>query len=294
MNTCKLLLCAALASVSLLAQTPTEVSPDEVVVSVGEREFTAGHIARIRASLPEQFKKNTAQMDNKTFLETFGYLQALAKLAEDENVLEVEPYKSQFEFNRTNFLAQIYLTMINSTLEINDEDVDAYYEQHKNKYTQLRLSAIYLNYTPIPELAEKQGNPVVAERDAWEKAESLALQLRQGADFAELAREHSDDKTSAEKGGDLGLFKPDAPLSDAIKEAVFKLQPGQVSAPVKDGGRYLLFKATEAQPRPLHEVKIEVLQAVQGEKLSQRLDEIRSEVKVVYPDQEYLQARPTP
>ena len=288
------LLSAALAAVVAAPGPAQEVTEDTVVVTVMGKDFTAGEIERIRKSLPTQFQANTQHMNNRSFIETYGYLQALATLAEEVNMLDKEPFKSQFEFNRLNFLAQTYLSQINSTLEITEEDKRSFYEENKGKYAQVRVSMIALDYSPVPELAEKAGKEVVTERDAWEKAESLSLELRQGGNFAELAKEHSSDSATAAKGGDLGIVAPDAAgVSDKLKQAIFKLDEGQISAPIKEGGRFYLFQVTEKTPRPYDQVAADVLRGVQGQKLKARLDEIREEVKVNNDHTDYLQAMPS-
>jgi len=58
--------------------------------------------------------------------------------------------------------------------------------------------------------------------------DQLRQRILNGADFAQLARSHSDDKGSALKGGDLGWFKPGVMVPEFDK-AVSKLQPGNIS-----------------------------------------------------------------
>ena len=68
-------------------------------------------------------------------------------------------------------------------------------------------------------------------------ATDIIKALNRGADFDKLARERSIGP-SAPRGGDLGYFSPDdASLSQPVKEAIFALAEGQMSAPVKDAGR---------------------------------------------------------
>ena len=244
MKTSQLLVILAALTVlplSLVAQDAAEppAADDPVVVSIYGKEYTAGDIARIRKRIPTQFQQQTQHMSNRAFLETFGYLHALSHLAEQSGLEEKEPYKTQLAFNNMNFLAQAYLQEMRGEIEVTSEDVERYYQEHLNEYKEVRVSAIYLNYTPVPELAEKQGKPVVPEMEAWGKAEKLAAELRAGADFAELAREHSEDAASAEKGGDLGYFKPDDQLSQKIKETIFAMEEGQSLEPGQ-GWRALL------------------------------------------------------
>jgi len=75
-------------------------------------------------------------------------------------------------------------------------------------------------------------NEVVSEADARRRLEDLRERIvRGGADFAELARLHSEDGTAA-RGGDLGWIYPGDTVPD-FERAMDALQPGEISQPVK-------------------------------------------------------------
>lgn len=66
------------------------------------------------------------------------------------------------------------------------------------------------------------------EQAAGTKVQGLLQQLRAGADFAQLAREHSDDPVSAAAGGDLGFFGRGRMMPE-FEKAAFSLKPGELS-----------------------------------------------------------------
>ena len=284
------------------AQTPDEPAREEpetpaaekesadrepVVVIVNGKPYTAAEIRRLRASLPTQYKQQTQHMSTKTFLETLGYLDRLATLAEEEGLAEQEPYKTQLEFNRANFLAQVYLTQLNTALDITEQDKRDYYEQHPGQFAEVKAAAIVIDYTPIPELARKSGKEVVPEQEAFEKAHETMQRLRDGEEFAKLVEEVSDDAASAEKGGDLGWFDASANIAAPLKQAILALDEGQISQPVKDGGRYYIFQAAERRLKPYNDVAGAVLSEVQKAKLGKRLDDLRESVEVEFKDPEF-------
>jgi peptidyl-prolyl cis-trans isomerase C len=90
------------------------------------------------------------------------------------------------------------------------------------------------------------------------RAEALLAQLKDGADFAALAREHSEDPATASKGGDLGFFargRMVAPFEDA---AFALYTPGELAGPVKTqfGFHLLRLEARRAEGvRPFEEVR---------------------------------------
>jgi len=75
-------------------------------------------------------------------------------------------------------------------------------------------------------------NDLVSDDDARERLEQLKQRIEGGDDFAALARAHSDDPTSAAKGGDLGWVNP-GDLDPQFEEVMNGLAPGKLSAPFR-------------------------------------------------------------
>lgn len=93
--------------------------------------------------------------------------------------------------------------------------------------------------------------PVAPPDSAWDavraKADSLLAEIREGADFAELAREHSDDTGSAPGGGDLDWFRRGV-MVPAFEDAAFRLRDGQVSEPVRTPFGWHIIKVERSRP----------------------------------------------
>lgn len=83
---------------------------------------------------------------------------------------------------------------------------------------------------------------------AREQLAELRRRLGDGATFAELAREHSDDRASATQGGDLGWIGPGA-MTPAFQQVVDGLQPGQVSEPFRTPLGWHIVEALERRER---------------------------------------------
>jgi len=73
-------------------------------------------------------------------------------------------------------------------------------------------------------------NELVTPRLAMDQIIEVKQKLDAGEDFAELAREHSDDPTSANLGGDMGWFPPEA-YGDRVYQTLLALEPGETSEP---------------------------------------------------------------
>jgi peptidyl-prolyl cis-trans isomerase C len=127
---------------------------------------------------------------------------------------------------------------------------------------------------------------VVAEES---QANDLLGQLNSGADFGSLAKSHSTDKKSAEKGGDMGCFAKEGliPRSD-FERASFKASLNDLSGPVKSEFGYhllIVYKRIPAHTPTLNEMYDELENEIRHEKLPQKLMEIRDASGVkTYPE----------
>lgn len=79
------------------------------------------------------------------------------------------------------------------------------------------------------------------------KANSALTQLKNGAVFAELAKQVSDDPSAKQNGGDygIGIEKSNRDIAPQVIEALFKLQPGQVSEVINTGQTLEIVRVNE-------------------------------------------------
>jgi peptidylprolyl isomerase len=118
--------------------------------------------------------------------------------------------------------------------------------------------------------------PANATPDAVEAARRHAADLRRQlakprADFAEIARTASQDKTSAANGGDLGWVRDDQ-IQPAIRDAVSGLPDGGLSDPVRTQDAWHIIKLVEtrpAGPAPLDQVRPQLVAALRKARTEQ-------------------------
>lgn len=80
--------------------------------------------------------------------------------------------------------------------------------------------------------------------EAFERASEVRQKALAGEDFAELAREYSDDRGSAQEGGDLGEFRR-GQMVKAFSDAAFALEPGGISEVVESEYGFHVIQRTE-------------------------------------------------
>lgn len=82
-------------------------------------------------------------------------------------------------------------------------------------------------------------------------ADSLVAALRDGADFAEVARNFSEDPGTRELGGDLGFFRRGKMHRD-FERVAFRLRPGQISNPVLSPFGIHIIEVLRSDPAEVH------------------------------------------
>jgi peptidyl-prolyl cis-trans isomerase C len=118
-----------------------------------------------------------------------------------------------------------------------------------------------------------------------EEAQAVIDELAEGADFAELAAERSVGP-SGPNGGQLGWFTAGMMVPE-FEEAVFALEPGEVSEPVETqfGWHVILLSDTRAQEPPaLEEVRAELLEGLRRARVDARVEELMSEAEIERPE----------
>lgn len=117
-------------------------------------------------------------------------------------------------------------------------------------------------------------NEVTSNDDARTRLEQLRLRILGGDDFSALARSHSDDKSSAIKGGDLGWTTPGA-LLPRFEEEIAKLEPGELTQPFRTEYGWHLAQLLE---RRVHDSTTEVQKAEARKAISDRKTAEESEL----------------
>ncbi|HEX9534651.1 MAG TPA: peptidylprolyl isomerase [Stellaceae bacterium] len=151
----------------------------------------------------------------------------------------------------------------------------------KDAETEDQLKARYQTFAK-----EKAGHEEVHARHILVKTEaeanSIIGEIDKGADFAELAKEHSTDP-GGKSGGDLGYFGHDDMVKE-FAEAAFALPPGQYTkAPVKTEFGWHVIKVEDhrvSTPPSFDEARKEVSQLVAHDTVDAKLKELRASAKV--------------
>jgi peptidyl-prolyl cis-trans isomerase D len=145
---------------------------------------------------------------------------------------------------------------IKSATEVDEQAIQDLYDEQADKYiVPEERHARHILIQLSPDADED------AKAAALEQAHSIVSRLHNGEDFAALAKELSDDPGSASNGGDLGFFSRGL-MTPEFETAVFELQAGELSKPVKSAFGFHIIELVEIKPEvatPLAGVRDELV-----------------------------------
>jgi len=210
---------------------------------------------RVPARFFEEWKKNVMEQMKLT--------------SEEEFVRQVELQGASVEVIRRQFeesllLQEVRRMEVDSKVSVSEPEIGERYREHIAEYTEpakIRLREIVVKFASTTEV------------DQGQKARRLLQEIRQGADFAEVARMHSE-SSSREAGGDLGFFEK-GELTDALEKAAFALSPGDVSDVIRMESAFYIIRIeekVEEKVKSLEEVRSEVADAIFQEKMNAQLE----------------------
>lgn len=175
-----------------------------------------------------------------------------------------------------------------SRVAVEDQELRAYYEDHKDEYRQPTRFR-------IRELVLPKGATLAEQQASKTKVQEIQTALKSGRSFEELVKEHSVSPTQS-LGGDLGWVSKGL-LVKSIEEAALALKLQQISSPIEtDKDIYLiqLIASDMDAVKPFAEVKAQILGKLQEPKAQNAIQNylnglrVRANIRYMVPKDQIL------
>jgi len=249
---------------------------DYIAIVNGQKVFMGEYVSALRRGIRERFYHGKVEEEEakKFRKDVADELIERALLVQEAKRLELKPDADEVEANVKAFdekfqddpewakardkvllelreklnddsLVEVIKLSVMSVGTPSDTELKKYYEEHKELFTtpaRNRVSLILLRVDP--------SSSSEVWKQASDEATSIVERINAGADFAELARIHSSDK-SAENGGDMG-FVHLGMLGENAEKVLAIMEPGEVSAPVVLLEGVSIFQLEERTPPVLN------------------------------------------
>lgn len=257
------------SSVCLLVLALPSAAQDELVLAqIQNQPIAVGEFKNYAARIPPAYRMGKTGMEADRILLN-GLIDKKLLLAEAERVgIGDEPeFKRKVEQFAQDQAVRLYRSIeIDQRISIAEEELMQHYrDSHRDRA---------LRYAGI----------LVATRDeAVELLDALAM----GADFRQLARQHSLYEATRDQGGDVGKYYAIDDTAPPLR-SIFSLPVGEVSEPLPWGGdppRYVIVKVLDEAPVAFREVAPFVREEVFAQKRAQRAQALRDSLRAQYAPQ---------
>jgi parvulin-like peptidyl-prolyl isomerase len=258
---------------------PTTGAGCKTVVTRAEFEKL---INTLNPDMPQNSRQMIAQQYAKALV--------LQNLAERQHLEDTQHFKDMMELMRTQVLAQELVKQAQDKAKPTPSEVDEYYKQHEQNYEQAALKRLYIPKSK-PSLKADEKQPSDAELKL--EADKFRARVVGGEDFDKLEKEIYEAS---------GLKTPPPPTSipnwrrsmvPPAQASIFDLKPGEVSQPLIQPEGIYIYKMESRKTIPLNDVRAEIEQTLQKEKLTAGLDSVMNSVKPEL-NENYFGGRSTP
>jgi len=259
------------------AQLRQDLTLQQLAGSIGQSGLVARTVSdRVLAMQSEKRDVQEFRISLESYLDKVKLADGAARKFYDENPKQFEtPEQARVEF------VVLSMEAIGAQLAVSDAEVKAWYDGHKDRYVQpeeRRASHILIL---VPEDAS---DDVV--KAARAKIDAILQQVKRNpADFAKLAREHSQDPGSGPKGGDLGFF-PRGAMVKPFEDAVTSMKAGELKGPVKTDFGWHIIQLIETRPTAaptLDDVRDELAAELEQKAVAAEIESLTAAAKVEKP-----------
>lgn len=249
-----------------LGQSAPAGASGDILAKVGERTISVSEFEVGFNVLSHQNRQgSTVQEQKEKYLKNMVEKSLFALEARAEGIGEEKRIDAFMRNMADTFLAsEYYKREISDKITVSNSEVRVYYDSHHDEFRnpeKVRARHILIRVDPK------------ADPEAWAAAEAKATGLKkeidEGADFAALARKHSDDKVTGRRGGNLGNFSRQK-MPQGLPDVVFSLKPGEITGPVKDSQGYYIIKVEEITPAGKLQQFLKVKMAIQSKLKKER------------------------
>ncbi len=218
----------------------------------------------------EEMIKNTVQISDNEIREVYNLQNTTVKIEyvcfEPDKIQQKpevidEELKQYYEDHKEKFrvpdkVKVSYLVfdpqMLETRAAVSQEEITEYYEADPQQFHEPQTVKARHILFKVEEKATEQEQAAIKEQAA-----KVLEQITSGENFEALAKKHSEDSASAEKGGELGYFKQ-GDMVKPFEQAAFSLKPGETSSLVRTKYGFHIIRVEdirEARTKSLDEVK---------------------------------------
>jgi peptidyl-prolyl cis-trans isomerase C len=232
------------------------------IAIIGQYILTRDKYKVITEYMKQKFDYTLTPEQEKEFVQYIVNKKMMAMEARSMGYADKADIKTKYEWDFDDVLSHAYFTEnIEKKSDVTEKEARVYYDAHIGDFVEIKAQHILVKSKQL--------------------ADSLHKRIIDGESFDELAKKHSEDATTKEKGGSLGAFTKGVMVQE-FEDAAFALSDGEVSQPVKSVFGYHIIKANERKKYSFDDSKDKIIKMIKEKKQQQVFEKAIADLKKKY------------
>jgi len=263
---------------------------ERVVLTIGNEKITAAEIDDFIQALPPQFQAFYGGPGKRLLPQYIVAMKVLSAEAVKLKLGEQPEVVRAIEIAREGILSDAARKHFLQSITVSDQELRELYAKDKTLSEEVRIRHILISTEDAPLKSRAAGHPALPEPEARKKLEEIRERILAGADFAQMAKQYSEDTATAASGGDMGVIQRDK-VVPPIVNAAYALEPGQVSDIISTPSGVEIIKVEDKHTKSFEEVKPALETQLRQSKASEIVQHLMANYPLVI-DQEFFAGSP--
>jgi peptidyl-prolyl cis-trans isomerase C len=281
---CLFVACAL--SVMMFPGMPCAAGGAEVLATVGAESITQADLDARISMLPPQIRgRFETPAGRKQLIEQAVLISLLSQEARTLGIDKQDAVARKIKEMTDNIIVQeLTRQKVPGDITVSDDEIADYYRENKQDFVREEQVNVSMIMFVMPD------NIASDEKEKKkELADKTLKRLKKGADFADIAKEVSEDQRTQRRGGVTGFFSKGRRArlyGEKFEEVAFSLKQGEISDVFETERGYFIIKLDDRQPRTeqsLDKSKNKIMRTLQQKKQKEAYDNYVESLKEKYP-----------
>jgi parvulin-like peptidyl-prolyl isomerase len=264
--------------------------------------MTAAEVEQFIQALPPEYRAFYSGQGRRFLAVYIVRMKVLSAEAVKQKLEQQPDVALALEIARESILTDAARKHIEEGISVSDQELQDLYRKDKLLSEDVRIRHILIRTEDAPFKSGDPAHPGLPESEARKKLEDIRKRILAGADFDQMAKQYSEDRATANSGGDMGYIKSPGSVGEmstikegevmpAIANAAHALEPGHVSEVLLTPSGVEIIKVEEKHAKPFDTVR-SALESQLRQSKSQDIIEHLIEQSDVFMDQEFFSLQP--
>jgi parvulin-like peptidyl-prolyl isomerase len=251
--------------------TPAPVVDDTVVLRAGSFTLTKAQYEKLVPGFQQAAGAVITGANAQTAQSALDVARVLALVTEAQRrKIDQEPQmQALIQVRGYVLLANALLLSLIEDVKKDEAGTRSLWASEKHNYIEIHARHILVRYKSVKTNESASKGLSRTQEEAKQRAASLFQKVKQGGDFAAIAKADSDDESTSKLGGELPAFTRGA-MTAEFETVAFGLPVGGISEPFKTEFGYHIVRVTDHQPMPFEKVRA----ALENIRARQRFEEL--------------------